>query len=1068
MRAWVSSRRNELRLARARAFLDSMPASAEVLVVGPTFEAVAELTRSLKRTVFGWRRTTLYRLALEWARPQLIARGLTPVSGLALEAFWVRVVHQLGEARQLHRLTSLEDSPGLPGALSKTVSELRMLGVPHTAVEPALGQAMQFFDAALAEANAVDEVQVYQLAAQTAEQSPGVTPALLLDVAAQPGAERAFLDRLVRDVSPLLVVSPADEPSMAAFWKQTLGLEPEMLCSPSTTALEALQHRLFSDAESDGTSFTCEDFFSAPGEARECAEIARRALHWAQRGIAFDSMAVFLRRPELYRDVLDDVFRRAGIPTFFEAGLERPDVAGRALLSLLNCALEGLSAKRMGEYLSLGQVPPSAAAEGALRESVPSRANSVLPLSDVEPSTHLEEEVTDVEAPSTAGHLRAPRRWERLIVDAAVIGGLERWHRRLRGLRQRKVQAAGHAGATEAQQAHVERELGDLDALEDFVLPLLADLAALPAQALWGEWLARLSALTARAVRRPERVLALLEELAPLSPVGPVTLSQVRATLAPRLKTLTVSAQGRRAGSVFVGTTDSARARAVAIAFIPGLAERVFPQKFREDPLCPDASRLSLHHELETAQDKVAFERLQLLNAVGAATQRAILSFPRLDADQGRPRVPSFYVLEAVRAVQGAFPNYEFVQRQAELVGHARLAWPAPRNPFEAIDDAEYDLAVLGEHAQSSQPRSGCARYLVHANAHVNRALRARFARWQQSQLTASDGLLKLGGAGREALARHQLAARSFSPTSLEQFAACPYRFYLSAVVRLHPRETAGELEQLGPLEKGTMAHRIQFELLSELKREGVPVTQDTLEEVMLRLKRTIARVAAHVFDDFKPAIERIWLDGLEVLEADLRQWLRLMADDARWRPAYFELSFGLPGRGDDEQDEASQKEPIHLMEELSVRGSIDLVERDENGCMRATDYKTGRVRAQPGNLVGGGRHLQPLLYALVLEKMFPNHAVEGGRFYYSTQVGGYTSVSTPLDAASRDAFGQVVRTLRRSLEEGFFPAAPDRDECRYCQFRPICGPDEERRLMRTRKALRVELQPLRQLRAMR
>ena len=38
---------------------------------------------------------------------------------------------------------------------------------------------------------------------------------------------------------------------------------------------------------------------------------------------------------------------------------------------------------------------------------------------------------------SGKGQLRAPRRWERLLVDAAVIGGRDRWRRRIRGACQR-------------------------------------------------------------------------------------------------------------------------------------------------------------------------------------------------------------------------------------------------------------------------------------------------------------------------------------------------------------------------------------------------------------------------------------------------------------------------------------------------------------------------------------------------------------------------------------------------------------------------------------------------------
>ena len=41
---------------------------------------------------------------------------------------------------------------------------------------------------------------------------------------------------------------------------------------------------------------------------------------------------------------------------------------------------------------------------------------------------------SDGDAPVAAGRLRTPRRWESLLVDASVIGGLDRWSRRLAGL----------------------------------------------------------------------------------------------------------------------------------------------------------------------------------------------------------------------------------------------------------------------------------------------------------------------------------------------------------------------------------------------------------------------------------------------------------------------------------------------------------------------------------------------------------------------------------------------------------------------------------------------------------
>ena len=54
--------------------------------------------------------------------------------------------------------------------------------------------------------------------------------------------------------------------------------------------------------------------FSAPGEGRECVEIARRILEEARAGVAFDEIAVFVRSPQRYAGLLEHAFKRAGIP----------------------------------------------------------------------------------------------------------------------------------------------------------------------------------------------------------------------------------------------------------------------------------------------------------------------------------------------------------------------------------------------------------------------------------------------------------------------------------------------------------------------------------------------------------------------------------------------------------------------------------------------------------------------------------------------------------------------------------------------------------------------------------
>ncbi len=1070
MRALVTSDKSQVRLARAREVLAQCSTTRAATIIAPSADAASELVRSLERPTFGWRRLTLFRLAAELARPKLLDEGRSVATPLALEAVWARVVFALARDGKLDRFAPLVDRPGLSRALAQTIGEARALSLPPSAFEPAIAAAMQVFEHELRQARLVDRAGVFALAA-TAALEP--QPVVLLDVCPAAGVETDFVASLGRAATQVVAVAPSADTEGVARLAQALGVSAQVVDDDTPSALTALQQNLFAATRRSVPTHAFSDVFSAPGEARECVEIVRRVLDASRQGTPLDRIAVLLRSPATYRAPLEDAFRRSRVPAYFSTGMSRPDASGRALLALLRCAEEGLSARGFSEYLSLGQVPqatltgePPSEAPAAKRFER-ADADSLLPRDDKVPvvvEATDEAAELDPDAPVTAGRLRSPRRWEQLIIDAAVIGGVDRWRRRLEGLEHSRKVALANPTNSEANQRRLEGELAELGALKTFALPLLDVLAAFPARATWGEWLGVLSGLASRALRFPRRVDAVLAELAPMRELGPVELREVRAVLAERLSEVTVAPEGRRYGQVFVAPVEQAKGLSFEVVFVPGLAERIFPQKVREDPLLPDARRRAIDPRLETNEQRVMRERLALQSAVGAASSRAVLSWPRIDAEHARPRVPSFYALEAARAVEGRLPAYEDLQRAAETAGQARLAWPAPQVPSTAIDDTEYDLAVLGGILSSSSDVKGRARYLVEVSPHLGRALRARYARWAQSGWTYADGLVKPGAAGQAVLAKHHLGARPFSPTALEQYAACPYKFYLSAVMRLRPLEIPEAIEELGPLEKGSMTHSVQYHLLSRLRDEGVGVSETTLDTVVFpRLDQVIAEVTARFADDFVPAIERVWKDGVEVMRADLRQWLRLVAADPAWKPWKFELSFGLANR--DESDPSSSPEPVTLDHGLIVRGSIDLVEQGPLGAVRATDYKTGKARAEPGNVVGGGRHLQPVLYALVLEKLFAGQRVEGGQLFYVTQVGGFTVVESKLDTLAREQFGRVVRAIRGALEQSFLPAMPDEGECRWCDYRTVCGPEEERRLKLTRKALRAETRELREIR---
>jgi RecB family exonuclease len=610
------------------------------------------------------------------------------------------------------------------------------------------------------------------------------------------------------------------------------------------------------------------------------------------------------------------------------------------------------------------------------------------------------------------------------------------------------------------------RTLEDLAAFRTYAIPLIDLLDCLPKWATWGEWLDQLSALATRALKNPERVLSVLAELAPLAPVGPVALNEVSLVLEPLLLQVAVAPASQRHGKVLVAPIDAARGMSFDVVFVPGLAEKMFPRKIIEEPLLLDAVRKEIGG-LATNQNRLEEERLALALVAGAAGQRICFSYSRMDLDQARPRVPSFYGLEALRAAEGVLPDFAKLARRAETATNARLGWPAPADPSDAIDEAEYDLALLNCLETRWQVGPGAARHLVTANPFLARALRTRHQRWGRSW-TVSDGLLSRSDTVRAIMAKHALSRRSFSPTALQNYAKCPYRFFLHAVHGLAPREVPEAIDELDPLQRGSLIHDIQFLLFARLQEAGLlPVRPGNLNRARPHLDVVIAEVAARYRDDLAPGIDRVWDNGVAAIRADLREWLRRASeDDSGYVPWRFELSFGLEHLSERRQaDPHSLADAVDLGGGIRLRGSIDLIERQPSGVARVTDHKTGKAVVKRTQLIEGGKSLQPLLYALAAEKLFAGEAkVAAGRLYFCTSAGGFLEHNVLLDENARSAAVEVAEGVGAALAGPFLPALPDRGECDLCDFRVVCGPYEERRSARKPQEGRERLLNLRAL----
>jgi len=1091
------------RLDAARAFLSGRPPASELVIVGASRGAADDLARAAARhagSTFGLTRFSLTELAARAAAARLAGARRVAGTQAGAEAIAARAAFDAMSAGELTYFEPVASMPGFPRALARTVHELRLAGVDAGRLAAAPFEPGAVNDLAvlvgrveqqLARSAVDDRAALFRVAAEACRAGQvryARLPILLLDVPLDSRAEQDFAAALTAS-SPDALATVPDGDRFALDALKTLGATIESRdADPAdfvlqTSDLTCLRRYLFKPDRPPARERRGDvRLFSAPGEGREAVEIVRRALDEAASGVPFDEMAVFLRTPQQYLGLLEHACARGDVPVYFDRGTRRPDPAGRAFVALLSCAVDGLSAKRFDEYLSLGQVPQVADHAAAPPFVTPlddifEEKRGRTPFSDEDADREgrpLGDSSVDSDDDAVvAGTLRSPWKWEELIVESAVVGGRTRadgkarWRRRLDGLAadyRYRIEELKREEPESARIARFARDLKNLAHLRQFALPIVDALAEWPEHATWGEWLERFSALASRALRRPTRVLQTLADLRPMADVGPVTLEEARDVLHDRLVTLDWEPPARRYGRLFVGTPHQARGRSFRVVFVPGLAERVVPQRPREDPLLLDERRRSVDPALVGQDERGSAERLLLKLAIGAASERLYLSFPRLDVAETRARVPSFYALDVMRAITGRVPDHRVLAADAAEEGGASLSWPAPGDPDRAIDDLEHDLATLKPLLDARTPSTvrGHAHYLLGLNESLRRSITSRWLR-DKKTWTSGDGLIRVAPGTQAALDAQRLRQRPYSLSALQRFAICPYQFLLATIYRLEPWDEPEPLVRMDPLTRGSLFHRAQAEFYRAMAAgAALPVTRGRMADAARTLDRVLDRVAAEYAETLAPAIDRVWRDEIDDLRRDLGIWVQKLADDTSWQPAYFEFSFGLNDEG---RDPRSLPEPVLVDNRFVLRGSVDLIEhRADLDVLRVTDHKTGRNRSTPDLIVGGGAALQPVLYSLAVEQGLGKKVV-AGRLFYATTAGGFVECEIPINDYTRGQGLQVLTIVDRAVESGFLAAAPGERACTWCDFRAVCGPREEERTKRKARERLADLDALRSMR---
>lgn len=738
-------------------------------------------------------------------------------------------------------------------------------------------------------------------------------------------------------------------------------------------------------------------FVLAPDPASEVREVVREVLAALECGTALHEIAVFHGADASYPKLLCEAFAAAGLPTVPLPGvplMETP--AGRAVLALARLPEADYSRTALMDLLG----------SPALQEYLPGADRPVRNQATV---------------------------WDRLSRRAGITRGAEPW---LRGLqlfsqdRRREAQEQERLG--EDYRARGALFAADqADTLQDVVRALVARLDPLRAHQPARRFIETFKGIVQDYLgsdpsdQALERVHREIEQLGTIDAVGGTfTLATFAEALRSNLE-LAYLRPGRLGEGVVIA--DYRRAAGMRFSFVvlcgayegaipagPGpdalLEDRVWKEMRASFPFIEDAA-------LRLQRSRQAVDRVRAAAAGGTMVWAA----PLYEPGGGRDFFPSPLMVQAAASVAPSVGTAGMLRQHPSAPWLRRIPSPLAgtlRGPI--VDPGELGLRGAVKRWQSQQPP---------ADPHLQRALAMLRAR-RSARFTEWDGNL----AGVQ-LGVSPASSPGVSPTSLEKYALCGFRYLCSSILRLQVVEEPEERDVMDAAERGSLVHRVLYRFFTEQAQRGRPAPREAWTSADVeRLREILSEEISHAGARGLTGLAVFAQHEARTLAADLGRFLH---EDTAFRSG----TGAVP-------EQLEVRLPDLPIAGVVLTGVVDRIDRPpQGGPAWVIDYKTGSsddFERKKGDPLVGGAKLQLAAYLAAARAADGDRAI----YWFVTRKGDYKQLAFDWTPENRQLFQNTVAAIIAGIQAGAFPAVPGDENdryrtfknCRYCDFDRICS----------------------------
>lgn len=1000
---------------------------------------------------FNLRFWTLEEFAREISLPHLLAQGKRELPPYANELIIGEVAKSLAAETEDFYFREIADRPGFHQAVLATIKDLKDACLLTDDIERFLDNGKlsrkihltklrdllnlwKGYQKRLKETNAYDESDLMLYAARWIGDSSFIkqTPRMLIYGFYDFNEVQRRLLQACSDLKETKVFFPYEPTPAFEFakpaltWLKELGFRESEPVRPQlpvrSPTIDHLSLYLFNSQKPFEGEPKGIQIISAPGEPREVREIVRAILQTSEReGIPFHEVGILLRVPEEYSRLLRETFHSLGITPYLREGIPLIETrAGRSLRLLLNVIHQNFSRQSVMKFANFAK----------LRTTL---------------------------FPFEENFNRNLARWDAISIYAGIVEGEKEWEERLQKIhREWPKRFESEEEGDEGKRGLSKKDLASLEQLIQFIQKLIRSLAPIKKAKTWNQMVDSLLNAFNELVEEDEEALLMKQMIKKISELD---LFGVSASLRDFLRLVNRIleeegiAQGKfqRNGPTIVHLM-AARGVPFKMVLLPGMVEKSFPPLVRQDAVLLDQERKILNRFISgkkseplplKAERRLKEEQLLFRLAIGSAREKLILSYPRIEAGVGRERLPSSFLLASIKALTGQSVDFNQIER---FHGFLRipLSEIAPQTPEDALDEMEYDLSFVQKKLLIGESES--LLYLQEISPFFGNGLRLEHSRWGKREFTNYEGMFQSEEIHKILRDRYSILKRAVSPTRLEIYASCPFRYFLGVVIGIEALTEPEKEATISPLDRGKLVHHILYTFFTDLKKERGNLFR-LVPEDLNRLMETAEKTFLEFEETGITGYSMLWeMEKREMME-QLRDFFNEELQETEFIPTYFEVRYGMKAF-DVQESEISTESPVSLTikgETIHLRGRIDRIDLTRDGKKgRVRDYKTGKISAKP-NEFQGGRTLQlPLyLYAArqLLNPLYKGIEIETAEYCFLKERKRIPFEGSRLEEKEKE-LQEILQTLARGIENGIFIALPDHQSCKYpsCDFRRICG----------------------------